>query len=347
MRRTATVLVLAVLATLLVALTAGAPSTAATPVEDATLEVRQLQARVARAASELSEATRRLDASRRALAEVRSQRAAAEREAEVAEARAGAARDRLSRVVAAAYRSPLPDAFVLVLSGPDAFRAVSTAQTDLERARESTSDLARTADQEQERARTAAARAEALERDAVAQAEGVARSLADLRAQASATGRELRSAWTRLDAARLAAGGSCAATGPPAAAANGFLPASALCPLAGAPQHRLRADAAADFARLTAASLAERGTALCVTDSYRSYAGQVDVFARKPRLAAVPGTSRHGLGVALDLGCGVESFDTEAHRWMQANGPRFGWVHPAWAGPGGSMPEPWHWEHAG
>ena len=130
-------------------------------------------------------------------------------------------------------------------------------------------------------------------------------------------------------------------------AANGFLPVSALCPLAGASGHRLRADAAADFARLTAASLAERGTALCVTDSYRSYDAQVDVFARKPRLAAVPGTSRHGFGVALDLGCGVESFGTEAHRWMQANGPRFGWVHPAWAEPGGGLPEPWHWEFVG
>jgi LAS superfamily LD-carboxypeptidase LdcB len=84
-----------------------------------------------------------------------------------------------------------------------------------------------------------------------------------------------------------------------------------------------------------------------VTDSYRSYEAQVDVFARKPQLAAVPGTSRHGFGVALDLGCGVESFGTEAHRWMQANGPRFGWVHPSWAAPGGSMPEPWHWEHVG
>ena len=62
---------------------------------------------------------------------------------------------------------------------------------------------------------------------------------------------------------------------------------------------------------------------------------------------AVPGTSRHGYGVALDLGCGVEQFGTDAHRWMKDNGPRFGWVHPAWAEPGGSMPEPWHWEFAG
>ena len=341
MRRAPTVLVLA----LLLALTGAEPAPAASPVEDATREVRDLQAQVARAASDLTEATRRLDASRRELAEVRRRRMDAEQEAELAAVRAAAARDRLSRVVAAAYRSPVPDSFVLVLSGPDAFRAVATAQGDLDRASASTSDLMRTAVEERERARSSAARAEALERDATAQAEAVAQSLARLRAQAQDTGRELRGAWARLGAVRLAAGASCA--GATTSAANGFLPASALCPLAGAPGHRLRADAAADFARLTAASLAERGTALCVTDSYRSYAAQVDVFARKPRLAAVPGTSRHGFGVALDLGCGVESFGTEAHRWMQANGPRFGWVHPAWAGPDGSMPEPWHWEHVG
>ena len=341
MRRTTTLLVLA----LLLALAGAGPVAAADPVEDATLEVRQLQARVARAATDLTAATRRLDERRRELAEVRRQRLAAEGEAEQAAARADAARDRLSRVVAAAYRSPVPDSFVLVMSGPDALRAVATAQGDLDRASASTADLVRTAAQERDRARAAASRAQALERDATAQTEAVAQSLAALRSQAQTTGRELRVAWSRLGAARLAAGASCA--GAASSAANGFLPASALCPLAGAPGHRLRAEAAADFARLSAASLAERGTGLCVTDSYRSYDAQVDVFARKPQLAAVPGTSRHGLGVALDLGCGVESFGTEAYRWMQANGPRFGWVHPAWARPGGSMPEPWHWEHAG
>ncbi len=345
MRRTATVLVLA----LLLALTGAAPGLAADPVEDATREVQGLQAQVARAATAMTSATRRLDASRRALAQVRRERAEAELTAERAQARADAARDRLSRVLAAAYRSPVPDAFLLVVSGPEAFRAVTTAQGDLQRASASTADLMDAAAQESGRARAAAAKAAALQRDATAQADEVARSLDALRAQAQDTGRALRAAWTRLGQARLASGTSCAGAATAAAppAANGFLPASALCPLAGAPGHRLRADAAADFARLTAASLAERGTALCVTDSYRSYAGQVDVFARKPRLAAVPGTSRHGFGVALDLGCGVESFGTEAHRWMQANGPRFGWVHPAWAGPDGSLPEPWHWEHAG
>ena len=98
---------------------------------------------------------------------------------------------------------------------------------------------------------------------------------------------------------------------------------------------------------MTAAALAERGSALCVNDSYRSYAGQVDVFRRKPRLAAVPGTSRHGLGVAVDLGCGAERFGSATYRWLKANAGRFGWSHPGWAEPRGGMPEPWHWEWSG
>ncbi len=342
MRRTTSVLV----AALLLALAGAAPGAAADPVEQATSQVQQLQAQVARAAGGMAEATRRLDASRRELSQVRRQRADAEREARDAAVRAGAARDRLARVVAAAYRSPVPDSFVLAVAGPDALRETATAQGDLERASASTSALVRVAAQERERARSAATHAEQLEQQAADQAEAVGDALASLRAHAADTGRQLRTAWTRLGAARLAAGASCAG-GATGAAANGFLPAAALCPLSGAPGHRLRGDAAADFARLAAEAVAERGTALCVTDSYRSYPDQVDVFARKPQLAAVPGTSRHGLGVALDLGCGVESFGTAAHRWMLANGPRFGWVHPAWAGPGGSMPEPWHWEHVG
>lgn len=341
MRRAAICLLL----TALGLLGGAAPAGAGQPVDQATLEVRQLQTQVARAATRLTAATRQLEARRSALDELRRQRDDAEQRAEQASTAADAAAERLSRVVAAAYRSPVPDSFVLVVSGPDAFRAVTTAQSDLQRARSSTADLVRAADEARDRAESAAARAQELERAASAQADELARDVAALQAESERTGEQLRAAWTRLDAARLAADTSC--VGEPTAAANGFLPRSALCPLPGTLGHRLRPDAAADFARLQAASVAERGEGLCVTDSYRSYGAQVDVFARKPRLAAVPGTSRHGLGTALDLGCGVESFGTAAHRWMQVNGPRFGWVHPAWAGPRGSMPEPWHWEHAG
>jgi LAS superfamily LD-carboxypeptidase LdcB len=64
-------------------------------------------------------------------------------------------------------------------------------------------------------------------------------------------------------------------------------------------------------------------------------------------MAAVPGTSIHGWGRAVDLQdpTGKMTFDSPGYRWLQANAWRFGFVHPAWAEPGGSAPEPWHWEH--
>jgi hypothetical protein len=63
--------------------------------------------------------------------------------------------------------------------------------------------------------------------------------------------------------------------------------------------------------------------------------------------AAVPGTSVHGWGRAVDFqdNAGKLTFDSAGYRWLQANAWRWGFVHPAWAEPGGSSPEPWHWEH--
>lgn len=127
--------------------------------------------------------------------------------------------------------------------------------------------------------------------------------------------------------------------------ANGRIPGSALCRIPGTKGHALRADAARAFVRLSAAHEAERGTPLCVTDTYRSYEAQVRLRWAKRGLAAPPGTSNHGDGVAVDLCGGVESFGTKAHRWMRDNAGRFGWVHPSWAGPRGKRPEPWHWEY--
>ncbi|MBC7373611.1 MAG: D-alanyl-D-alanine carboxypeptidase family protein, partial [Frankiales bacterium] len=128
---------------------------------------------------------------------------------------------------------------------------------------------------------------------------------------------------------------------------NGFLFPDTLCPLVEAPGHRLRTDAARSFDLMSGARRAATGAPLCVTDSYRSYAEQVDVFRRKPSLAATPGRSQHGWGLAVDFCGGVQAFGTPAHAWMQANAGRFGWFHPSWAQPDGSRPEPWHWEYAG
>jgi hypothetical protein len=128
---------------------------------------------------------------------------------------------------------------------------------------------------------------------------------------------------------------------------NGMIPASGLCPVWGAPGERLAPDAAAAFSALSKVYAAQTGTSLSITDSYRSYSEQVSVKVTRGRFAATPGTSRHGLGRALDLCGGVQRFDSAAHRWMTANGPLYGWFHPSWAAAGGSLPEPWHFEFAG
>jgi LAS superfamily LD-carboxypeptidase LdcB len=71
----------------------------------------------------------------------------------------------------------------------------------------------------------------------------------------------------------------------------------------------------------------------------------VQLRRAKGRLAAAPGRSNHGTGIAVDFCGGVESFGTAAHRWMKARAGEFGWVQPSWARAGGSKPEPWHWEY--
>lgn len=129
--------------------------------------------------------------------------------------------------------------------------------------------------------------------------------------------------------------------------ANGEIPTAALCPLWGAPDKALRADAAAQFRDLSKAFAAQFGRPLCVTDAYRTRTEQVVVFAQKPGLAARPGTSNHGWGTATDLCGGVQSFATVEHVWMLTHAGIYGWFHPSWAEPTGAKPEPWHWEFAG
>jgi cell wall-associated NlpC family hydrolase len=126
---------------------------------------------------------------------------------------------------------------------------------------------------------------------------------------------------------------------------NGLIPLSALCRL-GVGGHSLRCDAAAAWRALSAAYQADFGTPVCLTDSYRTYASQVRLYGEKPTLAAVPGTSNHGWGLAVDLCGGIQTFGTPQYAWMVRNAGRFGYVHPTWADPGNGREEPWHWEYA-
>ena len=87
----------------------------------------------------------------------------------------------------------------------------------------------------------------------------------------------------------------------------------------------------------------------------RTYERQVQLKKEKPRLAAPPGTSKHGWGVAVDLHYYLDSdpADAEPHsitfssaefKWLTENSRTYGWYHPRWAQQDGSKPEPWHWE---
>jgi len=131
---------------------------------------------------------------------------------------------------------------------------------------------------------------------------------------------------------------------------NGHLPASmhVALPWPEASGQRLRADAAASLGRLAAVFLKDFGRPLLITDSYRSFLEQVTTKAKKGKFAATPGTSNHGLGVAIDMASGINSDASSTHRWMEVNGPRFGWINPYWAennNPADGQHEPWHWEY--
>ncbi len=117
---------------------------------------------------------------------------------------------------------------------------------------------------------------------------------------------------------------------------NGKVPDSALTAV-GDTGHRLWQPAAQSLTRLIADAKAD-GVTIGITDSYRTYETQVDLVRRKGLysqggLAASPGTSDHGWGLAADL-----RLDDQALAWMRANGERYGFAED-------TPREPWHWAY--
>jgi D-alanyl-D-alanine carboxypeptidase len=121
-----------------------------------------------------------------------------------------------------------------------------------------------------------------------------------------------------------------------AAYGNGRIPATAL-ERVGTTGHKLWAPAAESLTRLIADAKRD-GVTIGITDSYRSYDEQVSLARRKGLysqggLAAKPGTSEHGWGMAADL-----DLDTKALSWMRANAARYGFDE--------NVPrETWHWAY--
>jgi LAS superfamily LD-carboxypeptidase LdcB len=150
---------------------------------------------------------------------------------------------------------------------------------------------------------------------------------------------------------------------------NGRLPASILVSTpgqAGGPAVVLVEPAARAW-RALAAAAKEAGHTLKISgpaSGYRTYAEQERLFRQRfttrpvsstrrywegqwwylrpgMALAAVPGTSNHGRGIAVDTGeerdgdTGTESVDAETVKWLVKNEERFGFSHEV-------QSEPWH-----
>lgn len=129
---------------------------------------------------------------------------------------------------------------------------------------------------------------------------------------------------------------------------NGRIPLSAMCVIPFASQHLLRCDATEAIVALNEAWKADHGgQSLPISSSYRTYERQEQLKREKGALAATPGQSNHGWGLAVDFGGfgGVADYSDPDHQWMVTHGWKFGWVHPTYMRAGGSGPlEPWHFE---
>ena len=103
-----------------------------------------------------------------------------------------------------------------------------------------------------------------------------------------------------------------------AAYGNGKIPAASLEKV-GATGHKLWAPAAEQLTSMIADAKKD-GVTIGITDSYRTYGEQVDLAKRKGLysqggLAAQPGTSDHGWGMAADL-----DLNASALAWIRAHG---------------------------
>ncbi|MFD6091325.1 M15 family metallopeptidase [Oerskovia sp. NPDC060338] len=143
---------------------------------------------------------------------------------------------------------------------------------------------------------------------------------------------------------------------------NGNLTAAERVTIPGLPAQALRADAADSWGRVRAAL----GARANLTDSYRPLSVQRKIFLERyePRAsgagpygdvrhyagtryvrmrgaaAAVPGTSDHGLGLAVDV-FALTSFTSEHYRALAKVAHIHGWNNDA----GVKINEPWHWEY--
>lgn len=149
-------------------------------------------------------------------------------------------------------------------------------------------------------------------------------------------------------------------------ATNGKLSKDDLTGLKSAPGQQLEDRAAASWDRMWDAVLSQAAWPMALTDSYRPRSVQEQIFLDRYRLqavgsgpfndvrvyngrryvrvkgaaAAIPGTSNHGWGRAVDI-TDVGGFNSARYRALARIAPQFGWSNAA----GKSIGEYWHWEY--
>jgi len=131
---------------------------------------------------------------------------------------------------------------------------------------------------------------------------------------------------------------------------SGRLADSDLVTLPGWEGQRLYRDAAESFLMLNHAFGQHFGRRLefsSVAGAYRTFDKQVQMKLDEsaPGMAAKPGTSNHGWGLAVDFSreLHMNSFDSAEYAWMMENAPDYGWENPPNLRDGKGAEEPWHW----
>jgi hypothetical protein len=125
--------------------------------------------------------------------------------------------------------------------------------------------------------------------------------------------------------------------------ANGQLTPAQLCALPFAPGFLLQPRAAVALTALNDAFRAQFGVDVTIDDAYRSLGEQYSIKATRGFLAAPPGKSNHGWGLAIDLKNSTY-LNSAKFQWFVKNAGTYGWGHPTWALGIGGPYEPWHWE---
>ena len=127
---------------------------------------------------------------------------------------------------------------------------------------------------------------------------------------------------------------------------NGGIPDSELQTLSFSSGNKMNKKAAAAMEEMNKAYKADNGSNLTINEAYRDCATQIRYSKELGSRAAPapPCVSNHGWGLAADIEVGA--FGSSTYNWLKANAHKYGYVHPAWAEPGGSNPEQWHWEYA-